>query len=210
MLLKILNEGDIVSASALLSPNYSNRKLLLTSNGFENPRLGKLFLDIINIQPNKIRVLFITTAAIDTESKSILPECYNELYRLGIEEDNITTINDLNHLSLKDLSTNYDVIYMAGGDEQYLIDYINNSDFRNTLLSLINDYGKFYIGVSAGTCICSNCVNNSLGIIPNRVDVHCTKDIAIPGNIPSDPRIDINLSSNQAIVINGNIIQIVE
>lgn len=41
------------------------RKILLTSNGFENPRLAEKFIELVGKRPEDMRCLFIPTAAID-------------------------------------------------------------------------------------------------------------------------------------------------
>lgn len=39
------------------------KKLLLTSDGLVNPKIGQQFLELIGKDPKEIRVLFIPTAA---------------------------------------------------------------------------------------------------------------------------------------------------
>lgn len=181
--------------------------MLLTSNGFENPHISLIFLNMIKIDPQNIKILFIPVAAeVDKESREILPECINELLRMGILESNIDIRNDIENITYIEIINKYNCIYMAGGDENHLINRINNSGFRNELLRAINN-GIFYIGVSAGTCICTPYVSNSLNIIPNSTDVHCEKDVTPDGLLPINK--NINLSAKQAILINGNDIRII-
>lgn len=196
MKLKLLNES--------IDIKNNKQRLLLTSNGFENPRIGRFFLNKIQIIPFNIKLIFYDTAAIDKESKDILEKCYEELFDLGIRKENILTITDMN--TNIDLSI-FDCLYMAGGDENYLINTINSTGFRYKLLNAIQK-GLLYIGVSAGTCICSNYVKNNLGFISNVVDVHCKKDIAKTGIINYSDQ--INLSVNQAVWIEGDHKEVIE
>lgn len=217
MLLKILEEVKLYpdyslfksSPEIYLPESNIKRKLLLTSTGFENPNIGRLFLNTIDMEPSKLRILFVDTAAISEEDKSILSECYNELYNLGIINSNITTKSDLKCLTIKECSIDYDCIYVAGGDENYLLNHINNSGFRNVLLSLINQYNKYYIGVSAGSYICGSLIPNNLNIIKNPLDVHCTKNIANDGIVENNLNIPIYLSDRQALYIENDLMKVI-
>lgn len=182
--------------------NSINKKhILLTSTGFTNKKFEKLFINNIRKPINKVRVIFVPTAAIDKESKSILPECKKDLTNAGVLKQNIITY-DLDYLmDINELST-FDAIYFCGGSENHLMKAINKIGFKKPLLNAIND-SLFFIGVSAGSMIASNSVKNNLGIIPNKLEPHCEKDITPDGPLP--PRnIQINLSDDQAVWITNN------
>ena len=103
----------------------------------------------------------------------------------------------------------YDAIYFCGGSEKYLIKRINQINFKPILISAINN-GIFFIGVSAGSMIVSDSVKNGLGIIKNKLEPHCEKNIALNGNINLNDNTQIRLSDNQALWIYGDRSIIVE
>ena len=66
----------------------------------------------------------------------------------------------------------YDVVYLCGGNTRYLLERINATGFRESLTAYINDNG-LVIGVSAGSIIFANNLENNLGLIDTKLDVHC-------------------------------------
>lgn len=70
----------------------------------------------------------------------------------------------------------YDVgksaVYSYGGNTRYLLERINDTGFRKSLMAYINDNGMV-IGVSAGSLIFANNLENNLGLIDTKMDVHC-------------------------------------
>lgn len=66
----------------------------------------------------------------------------------------------------------YDVVYLRGGNTHYLLERINATRFNKSLMDYINDNG-LVIGVSAGSLIFSNNLDNNLGLIDTKLDVHC-------------------------------------
>lgn len=158
-------------------------KLILTSTGFANKNIEKLFLSLLNKPINKVKVLFVPTAAVDNESKEILPLCIEDLTNIGILEKNIIEFDfkyfsmnkmtdrerrfyikqsfDFKHVKdeIKRLNKidfyDFDAIYVAGGDECILIREINESDRKDELIDAINNH-LIYIGISAGSMIVSD------------------------------------------------------
>lgn len=177
------------------------KRILLTSTGFSNKKLEKLFLDNINKPVDKVKVIFVPTAANDKESRSIIPFCFQDLINAGVKSKNIITYNLNRIMGLEEISK-FDAIYFCGGSETHLMKAINHINFAPTLKAAINN-GLFYIGVSAGSMIASSSVKNNLGIIPNRLEPHCEKNITPDGILPNKDK-PINLSDNQAIWITDN------
>lgn len=174
------------------------KHILLTSTGFTNKKLEKLFLENTGKATDKIRVIFVPTAAVDDESRSMIPECRKDLTDAGILEENITDYN-LNSPMNADEISNFDAIYFCGGSETHLIEAIHKADFASTLKNAVNN-GLFYIGVSAGSMIASSSVNEGLGFIPNALEPHCEKNITPNGALP-DKNIPVNISDVQAVWI---------
>lgn len=187
---------------------YNRRRILLTSTGFTNKNIEKIFIDNIHKPLSDVKVIFVPTAANDPESKSIIPECYKDLTNAGIPDKNIMWYDLDRQMNLSEIMA-YDAIYFCGGSEKYLIKRINQIKFEPILISAINN-GIFFIGVSAGSMIVSDSVKNGLGIIKNKLEPHCEKNIALNGNINLNDNTQIRLSDNQALWIYGDRSIIVE
>ncbi len=146
------------------------KKLLLTSDGFVNPRIGKRFIELIGKDPKNIRVLFIPTAAQGEVEMSYVHESEKELVNLGIPKESIVWANDL-----KSAHTEYcDAIYVCGGNTFYLMDEIRKTGFDKKIIDFINS-GKVYVGVSAGSIIMCPDISISAPFDPNNVGL---KDMA--------------------------------
>ena len=68
-------------------------------------------MKLVNILADKIKVIFILTAAIIEEAKEIIPICKNELLNSGILENNIYTY-DLDRIMSSDEICNFNAIYV--------------------------------------------------------------------------------------------------
>lgn len=183
------------------------RKILLSSTGFSNKNLEKIFLDNLEKPVNEVRALFIPTAAIDEEAKSILPFCRQDLTDAGVLEENIVTYDLEQPMDANDLAK-YDAVYFCGGSPEHLMEAIHRVDFAQPLLEAV-EKGLFYIGVSAGSMIATPSVENNLGIIPNPLEPHCEENITPVGVLPK-PGSPVNISDDQAVWIHGDIARIIE
>ena len=115
--------------------NKKSHKILLTSNGLETELLENTFLDLIEKEPQKAKILFIPTAATYADAVLVLPKCMNDLLRVGIHKENIVVYDIHSALSEKELEE-YDAIYFTGGDPSYLLQRINDSGFRHPLVNI--------------------------------------------------------------------------
>jgi peptidase E len=183
------------------------RKMLLTSTGFDNKRFERMFIESTNKDPKEIKVLFIPTAANDAESKEVVPFCFQDLTGAGLLPENIFTY-DLDYVIDKETVAKYDGIYFCGGSSAYLMEAIHKANFKDTLLEAVNN-GLFFIGVSAGSVICSSSVENSLNIFDNPLKPHCKENLTPNGPLPA-PGTQINISDNQAVWVNGNNMEVIE
>lgn len=174
------------------------RRILLTSTGFTNKNLEKLFLEHIGKSAQNLRVIFVPTAANDEESKSILPFCRQDLADAGVLDENIITYDLDRAMDITELCT-FDAIYFCGGSESHLMDAINRIGFAPILMEAVNE-GLFYIGVSAGSMIASASVSNGLSIIPNPLEPHCEENITPDGPLPA-AELPVNISDDQAVWI---------
>lgn len=132
------------------------KKLLLTSDGFVNPKIAQEFLILVNKKPADIKVLFVPTAAeYEFENKEemfYVKESERELIAdLGIPKENIVWFNMKNASVAGDIQS-FDVMYMCGGNTYYLLNEIRNTGFDKKIIEFVES-GKIYVGVSAGSII---------------------------------------------------------
>ena len=146
-------------------------RVLLTSAGLETEEIKACFMDMAGKDMALAKALFIPTAAIDAGAIEVLPKCMNDLLKCGILDENIDVF-DL-HIGMEsEKLRQYDVVYLCGGNTHYLLERINATGFHESLTEYIND-GGLVIGVSAGSLIFSNNLENNLGLIDTKLDVHC-------------------------------------
>ena len=126
-------------------------RVMLTSCGLETQKIKDCFLTMLGKEGAKAKALFIPTAAIDADAIEVLPKCMNDLLKCGIPKENIRVFDLHQNMPMDELKT-YDVVYLTGGRTSYLLERINDTGFRETLLTYIRDNG-FVIGVSAGSII---------------------------------------------------------
>lgn len=181
------------------------KKILLTSAGFENKAIQDKFMELVEKEGKDIKILFITTAAIEPEAIMVLPKCLEDLLNCNIPMENITVYDMHKSIDISVLEK-YDAIYVCGGDTSYLVDRINEIRFKEVVNKYINN-GGIYIGVSAGSVAASGEYKNGLNFIDNIVDVHCDKGAPI-GEITSLD--NIYLTNDQAIYINDDSAIVIE
>lgn len=177
------------------------KKIILTSAGFENKEIENKFLEMLNKPVQNAKVLWIPTAAISEDAKSVLSKCMNDLLNAGVNKCNIIEYNLDRNIKNDELS-DYDAIYVCGGDCSYLLNKMNEDGFKDVIESFINN-GGIYIGVSAGSIVCVNDFDNNLGFLPCTLDVHCEKGTNA-GDICINEDTHINLTNNQAIIVEDN------
>ena len=203
------------------------RKILLTSTGFSNKRFEKLFLQNIGKVVDKIKVVFVPTAANYDDAREMLPYCFQDLTDAGILPENIfiyhlgyimskehprihkagqTNINlTFRLLSYKELH-GFDAIYFCGGSPDHLLAEINRTGFDDVLKQAVEN-GLFYIGVSAGSIVAAENLPGNLGYVKNNLSVHCEAGTPC-GKLPDNE--NITLTNMQAIWIEGDNVEIIE
>lgn len=203
------------------------RKLLLTSTGFSNKHFEKLFLQNINKTVDKIKVIFIPTAANCDDSREMLPYCMLDLLNAGIMKENIL-IYELKYLMSANNSRvhkageakipfnfrllsydeimQYDAIYFCGGYTEILLAEINRTGFTDVLKKAV-DNGLFYIGVSAGSIMAVGNLSDNLCYIKNELSVHAENGTPC-GALPDNE--NIALTNSQAIWIEGDKCEIID
>lgn len=146
-------------------------RVLLTSAGLETEGIKECFVDMVNKNMSLVKALFIPTAAIDAGAIEVLPKCMNDLLKCGILDKNIDVFDLHTGMEFEKLQL-YDAVYLCGGNAYYLLERINATRFNKSLMDYINNNG-LVIGVSAGSLIFSNNLDNNLGLIDTKLDVHC-------------------------------------
>lgn len=126
-------------------------KLLLTSAGFENPKIGEKFLELVCKPASEIKVLFIPTAARTDGELFYANKSKEELIGLGIPEENIINF-DLDRKLTDEEQNNIDAIYVCGGNTFYLLHKVRESGFGEVIKKLTGK-GVVYVGASAGSMI---------------------------------------------------------
>ena len=173
-------------------------RVMLTSCGLETEQIKEHFLRMLGKESAETKALFIPTAAIDADAIEVLPKCMNDLLKCGIPKENIRVFDLHQNIPVDELET-YDVVYLTGGRTSYLLERINDTGFRDSLLTYIRDNG-FVIGVSAGSIIFANNLPGNLGLLDTKLDVHC-EESSYTGKV-SFPLIgNMKLSNTAAIII---------
>ena len=173
-------------------------RVMLTSCGLETEQIKEHFLQMLGKEPADTKALFIPTAAIDADAIEVLPKCMNDLLKVGIPKQNVRVFDLHQNMPIDELKT-YDVVYLTGGRTSYLLERINDTGFRETLLTYIRDDG-FVIGVSAGSIVFANNLPGNLELLDTKLDVHC-EESSYTGKV-SFPLIgNMKLSNTAAIII---------
>jgi peptidase E len=182
------------------------RKILLTSAGFETTVISSAFLRLVGKDAGNIKALFIPTAANNAAAIEVLPECMNDLLKIGIPPANITVF-DL-HRSLIDTEmSGFDAVYFTGGSPVYLLERINETGFNESLAHFV-EKGGVYVGVSAGAIVGAANLPNNLGYLNATLNVHMQDGMA-DGVFDNQATAHINLKNDKAILICGDTYQII-
>lgn len=153
--------------------------------------------DIINILRNK-KVAIIPNAKLISEDRTSSKVAKEELNKNNITADIIDI--DSNKLIL----SNYDALYLSGGEPKYLMDSIINANLFNEIKDFI-DKGGIIIGQSAGAMIfCKNYYDTTtkkLLIMNNGYDY--SKKMIVPhyNNLPKELKEQM---INDLFIINDN------
>lgn len=173
-------------------------RVLLTSAGLETEEIKECFVDMAGKDMSLVKALFIPTAAIDADAIEVLPKCMNDLLKCGILNENIRVYDLHAGMEFEQLQE-YDVVYLCGGNTQYLLERINDTRFNKSLMEYINNNG-LVIGVSAGSLIFSNNLSNNLGLIDTKLDVHCMTGEK-EGKLAYPLKSNVKLTNTCALVI---------
>lgn len=127
------------------------KKLLLTSTGFLNPKIGERFLSLLDKKPIDTKVLFIPTAATSESAMKYARIDESRIIQLGIPKENIIWL-DINNIQSAGDSNRFDAIYICGGNVFFLMQKLKETGLDGKIVDLVNR-GKIYVGASAGAII---------------------------------------------------------
>ena len=174
--------------------------VLLTSCGLETKAIEAVFMDMLPKQSENIRAIFVPTAAISPDAIEVLPKCLNDLLTCGIKRENITIYDLYESLGENELQM-YEVIYLCGGNSEYLLKRINESGFDSGLKRFIKK-GGVVVGVSAGRIVFANNLKNNLGLLKCALRVHCADDDREKaGNYIGYIKETVKLGNKQAMIL---------
>ncbi len=95
---------------------------------------------MLNKEPTRVKAMFIPTAAVSPDAIEVLPKCLNDLLKCGIAKENIF-VYDLHDDADDEILKVYDVIYLCGGDPNYLLRRIREHGFDKKLGLFIRQGG---------------------------------------------------------------------
>lgn len=202
------------------------RCLFLTSCGLTDD-MKKQFFDIIGKSPRDTKILFIPTAAFETDgAREGIAICLYELSLMGIPYDNIVIYNlelllskgyertyssfvkepfMLSRLLTDEEMKMFDAVFISGGDASVLCREMDRTGFDKTLLRAIND-GLVYVGISAGSMYAAGNLEYGLHIIDNPLIPHYNGEKITELTNSKD---EIRLSDGHAVYITEDSISII-
>lgn len=173
-------------------------RVLLTSAGLETEEIKACFVNLVGKAMSAVKALFVPTAAIDADAIEVLPKCMNDLLKCGILNENVDVF-DLHTGMEPEKLQQYDLVYLCGGSSRYLLERINATGFNRSLMAYIWNNGMV-MGVSAGSLIFANNLENNLGLIDTKLDVHC-KTGERRGQVTYPLKTHMRLTNTCALVI---------
>jgi len=196
-------------------------KLFLSSVDGIPPETKNDFLKLLDKDPKDTKICFIDTASDISEDKSYVKGDMDRLVELGFNIEKVD-LKEENGSSLEKKLVNFDVVFMTGGNNFYLLKHVRNSGFDKAIRKFL-DKGGVYFGCSAGAMIMGlsiesaqwkNPSRNTVGLkdltglklVPFVISVHTDEtNIELTRNCSSEVNYPVvALTDKQAIVVDGN------
>ncbi len=204
----------------------NNRHLFLTSSGLTKGMINSFF-DIIRKCPEEVKILYIPTAGIKTDSaREGIAICLYELSLMGICSENIFVYNlelvlskgyqrtysayvteepIVSRLMSMEELKRFDAVFVGGGDSAVLCREMNRTGFDYVIKEAVNA-GLVYVGISAGSMYAAGNLENGLNIISNLIMPHWNGEKL--KSLPIDHG-EIQLADGQVVYIEGDNIYII-
>ena len=106
--------------------------VLLTSCGLETKQIENALKNMFVKPLSEVKAMFIPTAADSPDAVEVLPKCLNDLLKIGIKRENIFVYDLYDELDKRDCES-YDLMYLCGGNPDYLLRRINECGFNLTI-----------------------------------------------------------------------------
>ncbi len=133
-------------------------RLLLTSAGISNKSIAKALFDLVGKKPEDTSLVFIPTASnIEDGDKGWLIDDLTNLRKQNFKSIEIADISAVDEGIWRPRMEAADILYFEGGDNFYLMEWLNKSGLAKTLPQLL--LNKVYVGVSAGSMVISRDLN---------------------------------------------------
>lgn len=204
----------------------NKRYLFLTSSGLTKSMVNSFF-NIIGKCPDEVKILYVPTAAIETDgAREGIAICLHELSLMGIRSENVFVYNlelilskgyqrtysayvtdepIVSRLMSTEELKKFDAVFVGGGDSAVLCREMVRTGFDCVLEQAVNA-GLVYVGISAGSMYAAGNLKNGLNIIPNPIIPHWIGEKLM--NMPIDCG-EIQLADGQAVYIEGHHICII-
>jgi dipeptidase E len=132
-------------------------QLFLTSTGLP-PETSSFFLKLLDRPTKDYTVAFIPTAGDPYDDKWFVKEDLDRLKELGFQVNTVDLKQDKQ--VIQELLINSQIVYVAGGNTFYLLDWVKKSGLDSYLKRLL-DHGRIYIGASAGSILAGPDIKSS-------------------------------------------------
>lgn len=127
-------------------------KLVLASEGFHTPNTVQACVELVGKPQDQITVGIINEAyAVEEGDKRWVLDNMNSVVNNFPGEVDIIDLLALSIEQIEQRLSNKDVIFVVGGDTDYLMSVYNKSGFSNLLPKLLET--KVYVGSSAGSMV---------------------------------------------------------
>lgn len=151
-------------------------KLLLTSAGLSNQSIAKALFDLVGKKSEDTSLVFIPTASnVENGDKGWLIDDLTNLRQQNFKSIEIADISAINESIWRPRIEAADVLYFEGGDNFYLMEWLNKSGLAKILPKLL--LNKVYVGVSAGSMVISKDLNLNSSQLLYRENLDRTDDL---------------------------------
>jgi len=124
-------------------------QLLLTSNGFYTDEIKEAFLSIIDSSNKELRAVIIPTASPQKANNKFAQLAKQDMLSMGIAEVDFLDIELEDPARLSE----YNIIYLSGGNPIYLLHHLRVSGAGDVLTSLAKRDDLAIVGASAGALV---------------------------------------------------------
>jgi dipeptidase E len=126
--------------------------ILLTSAGIKIPAIQQELLRLLPKPPSELKLAHVVTASHAEANTEYVDRDREALQAAGFAVTDIS-LEDLMPETTYPTLSQFDIIYVQGGNTFYLLKYARACGFEQAVRKFLEDDNKWYIGVSAGSYI---------------------------------------------------------